>query len=398
MGALKWKIGFFMSIPLISIWSVAASQGEFIVQIDRTNGSYIKIGPAIAGITYIYPDDRTLDESTGTFYFPASTPDRLYSVAASNGSTVNNPSVNHLNAFQFDNSTGLLYGLEQDNTNNVKYFVSINSITGASTRVGSSIPSSSVFGGAFSTYNNTTHTFIFLDPPNLLYSVNATNGSVISSPALALASGESIATFTFDNSTGILYGLVQDSNLKKYFLVTIDPNSGILKRIGSGTTFGAGGGSATIDEPNQQYIYMYSDATGYVITTLDISTGNFLYHALIEAFNNNDNYFSLKYDNTHGKLFGIHWETFGTDVAETIASNNIIDILPNPNNGIFSIETRSTLPQTFEIFNLLGERIYSMKTSSEKIEVDISHEAKGIYFYRVLSENKLIGSGKMVIE
>ncbi|HEY5123524.1 MAG TPA: hypothetical protein VIK14_07295, partial [Ignavibacteria bacterium] len=271
-------------------YSTTFSQGEFVVEINKTNGAFTKTGPAIAGITYIYPDDRTYDENTGTFIFPSSQINHsLYSINVSNGSIVNNPVIGNIQTFQFDNISNILYGIEQDNANNVKNFISINPVTGTYSQIGNSLPSSSTFSGNFSTFDKINHTYIFLAPPNILYSINATNGNIISNPSLVLASGESIVNFSFDNSSGILYGLLQDNNVQKYFLVTLNPTTGTNVRIGSGTTFGVGGGSSTIDETNQQYIYLYSSSTagGYVITTLDIATGNLTYNALVEPFTAN---------------------------------------------------------------------------------------------------------------
>ena len=265
------------------IYLVSFSQnGEFVIKIDRTTGTFIKTGPAIAGITYIYPDDRTYDENTGTFIFPSAQINHaLYSIDVSNGSIVNNPIINNIKTFEFDNVSNILYGLEPDNGNSVKNFIAINTVTGAYTQIGNSLPGSSTFSGGFSTFNKTNHIYIFLAPPNILYSINAANGSVISNPSLSLATGENIVNFSFDNSSGILYGLLQDNTVQKFFLVTINTTTGINTRIGSGTTLGYGNGSSTIDEANQQYIYMYSNSGGYAITTLDISTGNVIYNNFI---------------------------------------------------------------------------------------------------------------------
>jgi hypothetical protein len=260
------------------------SQGEFVVEINRITGAFIKTGPAIAGITWIYPDDRTYNENTETFIFPSSEINHsLYSINLSNGTIVSNPPIQNIYAFQFDNASNILYGLESNDVDDVKYIVSINPVNGIYSRIGNPMPSSLHYSGNFSTFNKINHTFIFLAPPNILYSIN---GNIISSPVLPLALEESIINFSLDNSTEILYGLLLDNDIGKFFFVKINPLAGSVTKIGSGTTLGSGGGSSVIDEDNQQYIYMYSseDAGGYAITTMNIATGNVIYNTLIQGF------------------------------------------------------------------------------------------------------------------
>ena len=405
------KAKYTLVFLFILIHTVSFSQGEFIVEIYRT-GTFNKIGPGIAGITWIFPNDRAIDENTGTFIFSSSLIEHwLYSINTSDGSIIYNPLINNILAFQFDNSNNILYGIEQDNANNVKYFISINPITGATTRIGNALPSSAMYGGHFSTFDEINHTYTFLAPPYVLYSIDAASGDVISSPNLSLASGESVGNFTYDNSTpaGILYGLLQDSNLGLYFLITIDPTTGAITRKGSGTSFGSGNaGSGTIDELNQQYMYMYSSQTagGYAITTLDMATGNLDYNALIQPFTNNDNFFSLTYDQTQGRLFSIHWETITVGVeltAEKPSSFFLGQNYPNPFNPTTTI--KYSLPESgfvnIAVYDLLGREVavlVSKEQSVGKYEInfDASDLVSGVYIYRT-RVNDFVDSKKMIL-
>jgi len=71
---------------------------------------------------------------------------------------------------------------------------------------------------------------------------------------------------------------------------------------------------------------------------------------------------------------------------------------PNPSNGIVTIHTSGTSASFLECYNMLGELIHTEKIVSDKTRIDLCSQPKGIYFYRVLSDAKLIGSGKLVIE
>ncbi len=71
------------------------------------------------------------------------------------------------------------------------------------------------------------------------------------------------------------------------------------------------------------------------------------------------------------------------------------NIFPNPSsNGIFSINAESANAE-FEIYNMIGEKIYS--NTHFKNTIDLSTEAKGVYFVR-LNLNEKIHFQKIIIE
>ncbi|OFY83875.1 MAG: hypothetical protein A3F72_07700 [Bacteroidetes bacterium RIFCSPLOWO2_12_FULL_35_15] len=381
------------------------SQGEYVVEIDKTNGAFIKTGLAITDITYIYPDDRTYDENTGTFIFASSLVNHsLFSINVSDGSIINNPTINSISLFEFDNTNSKLYGLEQDNATNSKHFVLINPATGTLIQLGDSIPGSAMYGGGLNTFDEINHSYIFIDPSNILYSINATNGIIIFDPYLSLASSESIANLAFDNSSGILYALLNDYNAQKFFLVTIDPATGINTRIGSGTTHGIGGGSAAIDKVNQHYSYLYSDTDegGFAITTLDLATGNVVYNSLVQAFTANDNFYSLKYDNVQGKSYAIHWETNTvTQVPKSENSNPYSTIYPNPfkQNAILQFSNSKNENCDIKIYNTLGELILEIgNITTDRVKIEKGTIANGLYFFRIQSDKEIISKGNFIIE
>ncbi|MEP7197795.1 MAG: T9SS type A sorting domain-containing protein [Saprospiraceae bacterium] len=398
------KTKYTLTLLLNLFYLFSYSQGEYVIEINNKNGSFTKTGPAISGITYIYPDDRTYDENTGTFIFPSSLINHsLFSINVSNGSIVNNPIVGNISTFQFDNDSNILYGLEKDNVNNVKNFISINPVTGTYTQIGNSLPSSSMFSGGFSTFDKINTSYIFLAPPNIIYSINAINGNIISNPALVLASGENIVNFSFNNSTGVLYGLLQDNNIQKFFLVTINTTTGTSTRIGSGTTLGSGNGSSTIDEKNQHFIYMYSSPTagGYVITTLEMATGNVVNNALIQAYLAQDNFYSLKYDNIQGKFYSIHYETdsLRTSIAEQNNSDNIINIYPNPFSTQTVLQTDNPLHNAIlSVDNCFGQTVKQIKNiSGQAVILSRDNLSNGVYFVRLIQDNKVIKTKRILI-
>ena len=84
----------------------------------------------------------------------------------------------------------------------------------------------------------------------------------------------------------------------------------------------------------------------------------------------------------------------------TVITNNstpLINLFPNPNNGVFSL-TIIPASKDLEIFNVLGELIYSQHIDSEKSVIDLSSQGQGIYFYRIKNENGIANTGKIICE
>ena len=91
-----------------------------------------------------------------------------------------------------------------------------------------------------------------------------------------------------------------------------------------------------------------------------------------------------------------------TGVNKIILSTSSVSIFPNPNNGSFKIQTagaQNFVPATIEIYNVLGEKVYSQfNIHNSPLTIDLK-QPSGIYLYRVVSEDgSLIGQGKVIIE
>jgi hypothetical protein len=84
-----------------------------------------------------------------------------------------------------------------------------------------------------------------------------------------------------------------------------------------------------------------------------------------------------------------------------VDNSSIINIYPNPNSGIFTLNI-SNAPHNYfvEIYNVLGENIYSepFPKAHDDNAINLIGQPNGIYFYRVLKENgESVGNGKLII-
>lgn len=86
-------------------------------------------------------------------------------------------------------------------------------------------------------------------------------------------------------------------------------------------------------------------------------------------------------------------------IGESLAKTGIV-VYPNPGNGMFTVavDDAASPEHTIEIYNITGKKIYSLSFSSEKVEIDLSQQAKGIYFYRLNNSNKDQLTGKIIIQ
>ncbi|WP_317900116.1 T9SS type A sorting domain-containing protein [Aurantibacillus circumpalustris] len=76
-----------------------------------------------------------------------------------------------------------------------------------------------------------------------------------------------------------------------------------------------------------------------------------------------------------------------------------LSVYPNPGSGVFSFELQnSNFEGQFYLYNAFGERVYSTIINSNVTEIDISEKTKGMYFYKLLSGEKLISTGKIFLE
>ena len=78
-----------------------------------------------------------------------------------------------------------------------------------------------------------------------------------------------------------------------------------------------------------------------------------------------------------------------------------IVVYPNPNNGQFTIESSVGGASSVEIYNVLGEKVFTGNLSTTKgtNTINIGNQPNGVYLYRVISESgDLLGEGKITLQ
>ena len=92
--------------------------------------------------------------------------------------------------------------------------------------------------------------------------------------------------------------------------------------------------------------------------------------------------------------------TAPTGIEQVVGEENSIDIFPNPSNGNFSVahQTNGNKSQTIEVYNVVGELIYSETTKNKSTNtINISQSPKGIYFVK-FNDGEKITTKKIVLQ
>ena len=83
---------------------------------------------------------------------------------------------------------------------------------------------------------------------------------------------------------------------------------------------------------------------------------------------------------------------------QSYIDNSSVNVFPNPSSGQFEITSENADIKSVEVYDMLGEKVYSSQISNLKsqISLDLSDKSAGIYFLR-LKTNKGTSVTKIVI-
>jgi hypothetical protein len=86
-----------------------------------------------------------------------------------------------------------------------------------------------------------------------------------------------------------------------------------------------------------------------------------------------------------------------TGINNIPASANTLLIYPNPSSAQFNFKGIAE-GSILQIYNVLGQNIYTAIVSGDTYSLNLSGNAKGVYLYRVLNNAAVVHQGKIVLE
>lgn len=85
-----------------------------------------------------------------------------------------------------------------------------------------------------------------------------------------------------------------------------------------------------------------------------------------------------------------------TSLKTNANTGDNITVFPNPNSGVFNISLNMTGDFSIEIFNTIGENVYSGKLTTGMNNMTLNAK-NGVYFYTIMDNKKIVNSGKLII-
>lgn len=190
-----------------------------------------------------------------------------------------------------------------------EFLIELTPMTGAMQKIGGPIPGIGWIYPNVRAYNEVNGRLIFpggTPTPNRLYSIDVTNGSVVSNPVFPAVGGPSaVSEPQFDNTNSTLYGLYYNTGTSAYHLVTINPVTGMHTQVGTTAIAGLNGlgqGMDTYDEIHHRYI-VYSTNKLFLI---DAQTGNAVNTTV--AMQPGDGIVQICYNNANDTLYALQYK------------------------------------------------------------------------------------------
>ena len=83
--------------------------------------------------------------------------------------------------------------------------------------------------------------------------------------------------------------------------------------------------------------------------------------------------------------------------VEELKNSLLAQVYPNPSNGEFNVKSVKNFTG-IEVLNVAGEKVYSAELNGTELNVNLENQPKGIYFYRLTSDNNNVKTGKLIIQ
>lgn len=204
------------------------------------------------------------------------------------------------------------------------------------------------------------------------------------------------AAFGYYTKTDLDGNILQTANLRLMPEAIVEVNHKGLLIIGNGPI--------TDDKLGNEHIgIILIDSLGNGTTCIDPQDNNYSYINVdnVPIIMNTENTGSQRYQVTLTSWIFPNVNEGCIDVIGGISKNtteNFISIYPNPNQGIFSIESETFINGNLSVLNNIGQIVFEENISLDQINIDLSEQTNGIYFYKIEKENQLISSGRLIIQ
>lgn len=145
------------------------------------------------------------------------------------------------------------------------------------------------------------------------------------------------------------------------------------------------------------HVEVSTDST-FATTYKSVNTANSVY--LVTGLQANNTYYWRVRTNNGGYFSnwsGVwHFSTTGVGIEDYAAAATSIIVSPNPSNGVFTFNNLQK-ENVIEVYDVNGKLIRSLICKDNNCIIDLSGEAKGNYFYKVIAEKREIKRGALIV-
>ncbi|MBX7242586.1 MAG: T9SS type A sorting domain-containing protein [Bacteroidia bacterium] len=395
---------------LLFCFSFSSAQVEYFVMIDPDSGTYQKIAqiPNVARV-FVNPCYDALNSLDGHFTFrggPSDTVTSLITLTIQSGSieysapfpTFANPQTQWAE-FQYNNSTGKLYALYQNDNTLPLYLTEVNPANASLTIIDSFPDITSVSSCAFTTFNPADGHYIFSGQigtgVSKLFSIAVSDGNIVYQPDFPPSGGGYFSGFHFHPNEGVLYGLYRNP-ADSMFLISVNPQTGTFAYKGYIPEVSyIDGDESTLDIINGRYIFKspVTDINGNTIFRLySIRLSDAAILTAPEYPHTNDpqdNFIQIRYDNTTNALYALHWDFAVTGISEYDIIN--LSLYPAPAEKEFTLTLGGNRGEEirYSIFDLNGKLHAEARLPfRSSFNVNVETLPAGMYFIRGETGNR----------
>ena len=74
----------------------------------------------------------------------------------------------------------------------------------------------------------------------------------------------------------------------------------------------------------------------------------------------------------------------------------LLELHPNPTNNTINIAFDYSIKGTMVLFDIFGKAVLSKDVSSDKTMIDVGNLSNGVYILQVVTNDKIMGSKKII--
>jgi len=413
-------------------FSIVTDPRDSLSSYERFDSATIRLGTTnpSEGIVYNFGSNSynmpvnltgaALNPYTNSFIFIGNNTINTLNLATgnlTNSVPLNNPiAPSYFDNFRFNNADSTIYGLARRNLYDPVtmsyigqvFLAKANTQTGLITQIS---PTSVGLGFALAGSAIDPYQMVYYYSTGArLVGLDIYDGSIFSSVPIQVTNGINFDNFTYSCADTALYGLIRqnyfsyeknpidpldsiqvlDSTSIK--LGRIDPKTGIVTTISPGSLMQGGytlnGGSAI--DPNAMTYYFNR---GNAIAGVSLITGELVSNKVLSF--EDGQYFDLmrNFENCISAS-AFRGRKGSTGIARNLKEATI-EIFPNPNQGMFSIQSSFSIKHV-SILSIAGEQIFQQGFGSNQIDIDMSSFNEGVYIINLSEENGQTISRKLV--